>query len=162
METSPKSGQQPVKWPFDLKIFATFAWLWSVCLVMSAFFHVDQITVVDPVRTIFAGVRFGGDDARFVLIIEAGIFAAMAIGIFARRRWGLLLALCYMAQVVLSHLAFVIAYLPVRAEWTNVRLIAAQGPMLVLITLYLWIRACDLVFDAPRPPSFEAGSVGSG
>jgi hypothetical protein len=49
----------------------------------------------------------------------------------------------------MSHLAFVIAYLPIRSEWINVRTVASQGPMLVLITLYLWIRACDLIFDSP-------------
>ena len=62
----------------------------------------------------------------------------------------LLLALCYMAEVVMSHLAFVIAYFPIRSEWTAVRSVASQGPMMVLITLYLWIRACDLIFD-PQP-----------
>ena len=94
-----------------------------------------------------------------MLIVEAGIFAAMSIGIFAHRRWGLLLALCYMVEVVMSHLAFVIAYLPIRYEWINVRVAASQGPMMVLITLYLWIRACDLIFDSqpaqscPQPAS---------
>jgi hypothetical protein len=88
-----------------------------------------------------------------VLIVEAGIFAAMAIGVFARRRWGLLLALCYMVQVVMSHLAFVIAYLPFHSEWRNVRVVASQGPMMVLITMYLWMRACDLIFDSPPIPA---------
>jgi hypothetical protein len=52
----------------------------------------------------------------------------------------------------MSHLAFVIAYLPIRSEWTTVRETAMQGPMMVLITLYLWIRASDLIFDAPASP----------
>jgi uncharacterized membrane protein len=69
--------------------------------------------------------------------------------VFAEQRWGLLLALCFMAQVVMSHLAFVIAYLPFRSEWMTVRATAMQGPSIVLITLYLWIRASDLIFDAP-------------
>ena len=93
-------------------------------------------------------MRFNGYDARVVLIVQAGIFAAIAIGIFFHRRWGLLLALCYMVEVVMSHLAFVIAYLPMRSEWENVRAVASQGPMVVLITLYLWIRAYDLIFDS--------------
>ncbi len=126
------------------------AGLWALCLALSAFVHIGEIAVVDPVETIFAGVRFNGDDARVVLIVEAAIFAMMAIGIFAHRRWGLLLALCYMAEVVMSHLAFVIAYLPIKPEWIAVRSVASQGPMMVLITLYLWIRACDLIFD-PQP-----------
>jgi len=48
----------------------------------------------------------------------------------------------------MSHLAFVIAYLPIRSEWMSVRAAASQGPMMVLITLYLWIRAYDLIFDS--------------
>ena len=109
-----------------------------------------DVELVDPIGTIFAGVRFNGNDARLVLLVEAGIFAVIAVGVFFRRRWGLLLALCYMVEVVMSHLVFVIAYLPMRSEWENVRAVASQGPMMVLITLYLWIRACDLIFD-PQP-----------
>jgi len=149
MKTDRKSAQPQAIWPFDLRVFAVLAGLWALCLAVSVFAHVGEIAVVDPVETIFAGVRFNGDDARLVLIIEAGIFAAMAIGIFTHRRWGLLLALCYMVQVVMSHLAFAIAYLSIRSEWMNVREVASQGPMMVLITLYLWIRASELVFDSP-------------
>ncbi len=122
--------------------------LWAMCLALRAFVHVGDLNLVDPVETIFAGVRLSGDAARVVILVEAGIFAAIAAGVFARRRWGLLLALCYMVQVVMSHLAFVIAYLPIHSEWMNVRVVASQGPMMVLITLYLWIRACDLIFDS--------------
>ena len=49
----------------------------------------------------------------------------------------------------MSHLAFVIAYLPIQSEWMHVRAVASEGPIMVLITLYLWIRACDLIFDSP-------------
>jgi hypothetical protein len=73
--------------------------------------------------------------------------AVISIGIFARQRWALLLALVYMAEVVASHLAFVIAYLPFRLEWMSVRATALQGPMMVMITLYLWIRAHDFIFE---------------
>jgi hypothetical protein len=148
--TGTQSRQSETKWPFDLRVFAILAGLWAIFLVIHAFLHLtNEVEIVDPLQTVFAGVRFEGDAARIVLIVEAGIFATIAIGILARRRWGLLLALCFMAQVVMSHLAFVIAYLPVRSEWINVRTTASQGPMMVLITLYLWIRATDLVFDAP-------------
>ena len=150
METKRQSVRSQAIWPFDLHVFAAMAGLWALCLALSAFVHVGEIGVVDPVETIFAGVRFNGDDARIVLIVQAVIFATMAVGVFFHRRWGLLLALCYMAEVVMSHLAFVIAYLPMRPEWENVRAVASQGPMLVLITLYLWIRAYELIFD-PQP-----------
>ncbi|MGH7923335.1 MAG: hypothetical protein ACREQH_01935 [Candidatus Binatus sp.] len=149
MQADRQSHRPQATWPLDLRVFAVLAGLWALCLAVNAFVHAGEFMVTDPVETIFAGVRFNGEDARLVLIVEAGIFAAMAIGIFARRRWGLLLALCYMVQVVMSHLAFVIAYLPIRSEWMNVRTVASQGPMMVLITLYLWIRACDLIFDSP-------------
>ena len=157
METDRQSRQPQAAWPFDLRVFAVMAGLWALCLVLRAFVHIGEIDVVDPIETIFAGMRFNGNDARVVLIVEAGIFAAMAIGVFARRRWGLLLALCYMVQVVMSHLAFVIAYLPFHSEWRNVRVVASQGPMMVLITLYLWMRACDLIFDSlPQPADARA------
>jgi hypothetical protein len=147
MKTDRTSPPSQVKWPFDLRVFAALAGLWALCLAAKAFVGMGELDVVDPIETIFAGIRFNGDDARLVLLVEAGIFATIALGIFMHRRWGLLLALCYMVQVVMSHLAFVIAYLPMRPEWMNVREVASQGPMMVLITLYLWIRAYDLIFD---------------
>ena len=147
MKSNRQSDSPQVAWPFDLRVFAVVAGLWGLCLALSAFVSAADVDLVDPIETIFAGVRFNGDDARIVLIVQAVIFAAIAVGVFFHRRWGLLLALCYMAEVVMSHLAFVIAYLPMRSEWQNVRAVASQGPMMVLITLYLWIRACDLIFD---------------
>jgi len=149
MESNRQSAQPQAVWPFDLRVFAVVAGLWGVCLAMSALVPVANVELVDPIESIFAGVRFNGHDARVVLIVQAGIFAAIAVGIFLRQRWGLLLALCYMVEVVMSHLAFVIAYLPMRSEWENVREVASQGPMMVLIALYLWIRAYDLIFDLP-------------
>ena len=147
MKSNRQSDSPQVAWPFDLRVFAVVAGLWGLCLALSAFVSAADVDLVDPIETIFAGVRFNGDDARIVLIVQAAIFAAIAVGVFFHRRWGLLLALCYMAEVVMSHLAFVIAYLPMRPEWENVRAVASQGPMLVLITLYLWMRAYDLIFD---------------
>jgi hypothetical protein len=149
MKTETQSRQSQTPWPFDLRVFAILAGLWAICLVIRAFAYPSEIYIVDPYQTLFGGVRFEGDAARIVLIVEAGIFATIAIGVLARRRWGLLLALCFMLQVVMSHLAFAIAYLPIRSEWMNVRVAASEGPMMVMITLYLWIRATDLIFDAP-------------
>jgi hypothetical protein len=150
METSTKSRPPATEWPFDLRVFASMSALWAICLVIRAFVHPFEFAVVDPVEVVLGGVRFAGDEARIVLIVEAGIFAMIAIGVFTQQRWGLLLALCTMAEVVMSHLAFTIAYLPIRQEWMNVRAAAMEGPMMVMITLYLWIRATDLIFDAPK------------
>ncbi len=152
MRTESPSPNPAPAWPFDLRVFAIMSGLWALFLVLSATVNLGEFTVVDPNVTTLAGVRFKGDDARIVLLVQAGIFAAIAYGVFWHRRWGLLLALCYMVQVVMSHLAFVIAYMPIASEWRNVRAAASQGPTMVLITLYLWIRACDLIFDLPAPP----------
>jgi hypothetical protein len=148
MDSNRQSDQRQPAWPFDLRVLAVLAGLWALCLAVMAFVQVADVEVVDPIETIFAGVRFNGDAARVVLIVQAVIFAAIALGVFFHQRWGLLLALCYMAEVVMSHLAFVIAYLPIQSEWMNVRAVASQGPMMVVITLYLWIRGYDLIFDS--------------
>jgi len=149
MKTEAQSHQPTTRWPLDIRVCAIIAGLWAIGLVMRAFVHLGDFDVFDPIQVVFGGVRFDGDAARIVLIVEAGIFASIAIGVFTEQRWGLLLALCFMAQVVMSHLAFVIAYLPIRSEWMTVRATAMQGPTIVLITLYLWIRANDLIFDTP-------------
>ena len=149
MENSLNPRPGPPKWPFDLLVFAAMSGLWAVCLMLTVLAHANDVGMADPLETVFAGVRFDGADAQVIVMIEAGIFAAISIGIFARSRWGLLLALVYMAEVVVSHLVFVIAYLPFRLEWMSVRATALQGPMLVMITLYLWIRSHDLIFTTP-------------
>jgi hypothetical protein len=155
MKSNRQSEPPHVVWPFDLRVFAVVAGLWSLCLAISSLVPVADVEVVDPIETIFAGVRFAGYDARVVLIVQAGIFAAIAVGVFFHHRWGLLLALFYMVEVVMSHLAFVIAYMPIHSEWDNVRAVASQGPMVVLITLYLWIRAYDLIFDSQPADALE-------
>ena len=155
MRGHPNSSARPAKlaktpkWPFDLKVFAAMSGLWALCLMLAVYAHTASVGLVDPLETVFAGVRFAGDDASVIVMIEAGIFATISIGMFARQRWALVLALIYMAEVVVSHLVFVIAYLPFRLEWMSVRATALQGPMLVMITLYLWIRAHDFIFETP-------------
>lgn len=171
MENSLNPRPQPARWPFDLFVFAAMSGLWAVCLMLTVLAHANDVGMVDPLETVFAGVRFDGADAQVIVMIEAGIFAAISIGIFARWRWGLLLALVYMAEVVISHLVFVIAYLPFRLEVMSVRATALQGPMLVMITLYLWIRSHDLIFKthaadahalrAPRSPNPAAVAANS-
>lgn len=171
MENSLNPRPRSAKWPFDLFVFAAMSGLWAICLMLTVLAHANEVGMADPLETVFAGVRFDGADAQVVVMIEAGIFAAISIGIFARSRWGLLLALVYMAEVVVSHLVFVIAYLPFRLEVMSVRATALQGPMLVMITLYLWIRSHDLIFKthdadaqplrAPRSPNPAAVAANS-
>ncbi len=149
------------RWPLDLRVFAILAATWAMFLLTIAFFIDGDFILVNPLHAIVGGMFFNFDDARLVLVIEAAIFGVIGIGIIAERRWALALALIYMAQIVISHLAYAITYLPIRFELTNVRESAMQGPVLVLITLYLWIRATDLLFDAPAAPARARSASGS-
>jgi hypothetical protein len=139
------SEESSQRWPIDLKIFGMVAVLWSVLLVLRAFFQ-EQVFVSDPLEAVIAGLKFHGHNAQIVLLLEAAVFWAFGVGIIAERKWGLLLALGYIFEVVLSHLVFVIAHLDSRPELVHVRRAAIEGPSVVLIALYLWIRSNDLIF----------------
>src|SRR5258705_4007735 len=115
-----------MRWAFDLRIFAIMAGIWAICLVMRAFVNVGDYEVFDPLRVVFGGVRFDGDAARIVLIVEAGIFASLAIGVFSEQRWGLLLRLWFIADGAMRHFAFALAYLPVPFDFMNVRATPVQ------------------------------------
>jgi hypothetical protein len=135
-------------WPLDLKIFAMFLVAWSLFLLMIAITVNGDFVLVDPLQAIVNSALFSLDSTRMVLILEAGIFGVIGAGILAEQKWGLVFALIYMAQIVINHLAFALTHLSMRFELSHVRHTAMQGPVLVLITLYLWIRTTELVFDA--------------
>ncbi|HUY37185.1 MAG TPA: hypothetical protein VMV13_00060 [Candidatus Binataceae bacterium] len=149
------AGNQKSQWPIDLRVCGFLSACWAIYLVRNVFFADPMIEAAEPIHALVGGILFYGDQARIVMLIEAGIFWAIAVGLLLSRRWGLVLALIYMTEVVMSHLVFVVAYLDVRPEWYHVHLAANEGPFVVLLTLYLWIRACDLIFvrppDAPQP-----------
>src|SRR5579862_1856135 len=69
MTTEHQSPPPQVPWPVDLRVFAVLAALWALCLMVSVFVHGGEIELADPVETIFAGVRFNGDQARLVLVV---------------------------------------------------------------------------------------------
>jgi len=124
--------------------------LWAFYLVRCALTGDPRIDPAEPIHAVVGGFLFYGPQARVVFLVEAGVFWAIAVGLIAGHRWGLVLALAYMAQVVIGHLMFIMAYLNDRAELYHVHLAANEGPFVVLLTLYLWIRACDVIF-APAP-----------
>jgi hypothetical protein len=77
--------------------------------------------------------------------------STLALGLAAERRWGLLLALGYMLEVVISNLIFMMTYMDDLAQGRNVRLAGLVGIVSVVILLYLWIRGRDLLCDeTPR------------
>src|SRR5260370_26491150 len=103
MKSNRQSDRSQAVWPFDLRVFAVVAGLWGLCLALSASIPAIDIDLVDPIETIFAGVRFNGYDARLVLIVEAGIFAADANRICFPHPMGLLSALLYMVARRIGH-----------------------------------------------------------
>ncbi len=128
-------------WPRDLKIFALLVSVWGAGLLARVVTHSFMFYSVVDLQAVIGGIKFFGDDAKFVLLGQALIFEAIGIGILAERRWGLVLALAYLTQVVISHLVFVIAYMPNPTETGHVRIAALEGPVAVAILLYVWVRS---------------------
>lgn len=137
-------------WPVDLRVFGVISLFWSLYLVWIATIGDPLSGYFAPARAIIGGNVFYGWQAQIVLLVEAGVFWVIAVGMMTGRRWSLLLSLFYMAETVISYLVFIIAYMDARPEWNHVRAAIHLGPTLVLITLYLWIRSRDLIFDPAR------------
>ncbi len=138
-------------WPIDLRIFGVLSLLWAFYLVWTAVIGDPFASYIAPARAVIGGSVFYGSQAQIVLLVEAGIFWMIAVGMITGRRWSLILSLFYMAETVVSDLIFIIAYMDSRAEWSHVQMAARVGPTAVLITLYLWIRSRDLIFDRRGP-----------
>jgi hypothetical protein len=145
------AGNQKSEWPIDLRFCGYLSAVWAFYLALKIFDPDPMTDASEPIHALVGGILFYGDQARVLTLVEAGVFWAIAVGLIRSRPWGLMLALIYGAEVVLSHLVFVTAYLDVRPEWYHVHLAANEGPFVVLLTLYLWIRACDLIFVDPPP-----------
>lgn len=137
------------RWPLDTRFFAIALAIWACYLLYRAIFNQGELALGDALM-LFAGLKLYSDAARFALLAEASIFFSIALGIFAERRWAMLLALGLAADVVLSHLLFVIFNLSNPMKLSSVRARAMEGPALVAIALYLWIRSKSLVFDWSR------------
>ena len=82
-------------------------------------------------------------------IVEANAMtvATAAIGVNHGRRWGLALGIIYLFEMEASNLIFMMTYMNDLSEARNVRLSGLVGIASVLILLYLWIRARDLLFE---------------
>jgi hypothetical protein len=134
------------RWPLDLRIFGALSGLWAVTLAVRVFAQGGLGRVADTMQAVIFGCKFYGFDARLVLLIQSFIYAAFGFAILGRRRWGLVAALVYMSQVVIGHLVFAVANLHVPGQEIHVKVAAFEGPAMVLILLYLWIRSQDLLF----------------
>ncbi len=139
---SPPATQ---RWPLDTKLFAIGLGAWALHVIERAFYE-DSDLNVGRALMLFNGLKLYANEGRIALLIEAGIFFVVALGMYSQRRWALLMAFALMADIVLNHLLFVIANLSTPAELARVRTEAFEGPIVVALALYLWIRSKQLVF----------------
>jgi hypothetical protein len=79
------------------------------------------------------------------MALQAIIFVAFAIGILMHRRWGLILALLYMAQVIIGHVIFIASNLGVDSQRIHVKIASIESPVVLLIALYVWYRSRPLL-----------------
>ena len=61
------------------------------------------------------------------------------------QRWGLILALLYFAEVVISHIVFFATNYNVPSQALHVKITGIEGPIVLVILLYLWIRSRPLL-----------------
>lgn len=141
--------QKRQPWPQDLKFFALFSALWAAAITTRILLADLSLYSADvELQAVIGGMKFLGTAARVVLLAQAAIFAAFAIGVAAERKWGLVLALFYLAETIMSHLIYMLAYMGTIGESVHLRKAAAEGVLAVLVLLYLWIRSRELLFDA--------------
>jgi hypothetical protein len=146
------------RWPLDLRIFAGLCVLWAITLVVRVFAQVGLGKLGDPMQAVILGQKFYDLEARLILLFQSFVYAWLGIGILGQRRWALVLALVYFVQVVVGHLVFVIENFGVPGQEIHVKIASFEGPVMVLILLYLWIRSRDLILpgDSPGAPAAQA------
>lgn len=141
-----RSNKRP-PWPRDLKVIVWFSALWAASLAARIVIRDVAYYPDAPLEALFLGFRFDGSSARFVLFAEGLMFFAVAFGVATEKKWGLVLALLYMLQVVIGELNFMMMFMSDLSQGRNVRVAGLVGIASVLILLYLWIRVRDLLFE---------------
>jgi len=136
-------------WPRDLQAFAMASLFWGAFLLVRAIFALRAGAPAVPFEDVFLGVKFYAGHARLTMALQAIIFVAFAIGILAHKRWGLILALVYMAEVIAGHAIFILSNLGVESQRIHVKIASAESPVVLLIALYVFYRARPLLRSAP-------------
>jgi hypothetical protein len=131
------------RWPRDFRIFAGLCIVWSLVLFARAIFNLSGGGV--PLEDVIFGVKFYGNEARLTMALQAVVIAAFGIGILMRQRWGSILAILYMAEVVAGHVIFIVSNLGVESQRIHVKIASAESPVVLLIALYVWYRARTLL-----------------
>jgi hypothetical protein len=129
--------------PRDFGIFAGLCILWSAVLLARSIFNLTAGGV--PLEDVIFGVKFHGDEARVTMALQAIIIATFGVGILLRQRWGAILALLYMAQVVAGHVIFITSNLGVESQRVHVKIASAESPVVLLIAIYVWYRSRPLL-----------------
>jgi hypothetical protein len=136
---------EPDRWPLDLRIFAGVCILWSAVLMARAILDLSAGAPAIPLEDVIFGVKFYGDEARVTMALQAIVIGAFGFAIVMRRRWGLVLALLYMAQVVVGHAIFIISNLAVESQRPHVKMASAESPVVLLIALYVLYRSLPIL-----------------
>ena len=135
------------RWPRDFRIFAGACIVWSAVLLARAVFNLSGGGI--PIEDVIFGIKFHGDEARLTMALQAVVIGAFGIGILMRQRWGAILALLYMAQVLTGHAIFITSNLGVESQRVHVKIASAESPVVLLIAVYVWYRSRALL----RQPS---------
>jgi hypothetical protein len=136
------------RWPLDLRIFAGLCVVWAAILAARALFNLTAGPAVSIEDVIF-GVKFYGHEARLTMALQAIVIGSFGIGILMRQRWGVILALLYMAQVVAGHIIFITSNLGVESQRPHVKIATAESPVILLLALYVVYRAWPLLRATP-------------
>ncbi len=138
------TGTKP-RWHRDLLVFAALCTLWSALLIFRVVIRDPFSSQASPFQDVFLGVKFYGHAAHITMTIQAAVFAAFGIGILLHQRWGLIVALFYFVEVVLSHIIFFVTNYNVPSQAVHVKITVVEGPIVLVILLYLWIRSRPLL-----------------
>jgi hypothetical protein len=139
----PLMASDADRWPRDFRIFAGLCILWSVVLLARSILNLSAAGV--PIEDVIFGVKFHGEEARVTMALQAIVIAAFGIGIITRQRWGAILALLYMAQVVAGHVIFITSNLRVESQRVHVIIASIESPVVLLIAIYVWYRSRLLI-----------------
>lgn len=131
------------RWPRDFRIFAGLCIAWSAFLFARAIFNLSAGGV--PLEDVIFGVKFHGNEARLTMALQAIVIAVFGIGILTRQRWGSILAILYMAEVIAGHAIFITSNWSVESQRIHVKIASAESPIVLLIALYVWYRSRALL-----------------
>ena len=75
--------------------------------------------------------------------------ASQQVGARHALPWGLILALLYYAEVVVSHIIFFATNFNVPSQAVHVKITAIETPIVFAILLYVWLGSGPLLVRAP-------------